>query len=578
MQKKGFEYKITLAYLSISAFWILFSDKALYYFITDSETIKTAQTYKGWFFVLITSVLLFFFVRKHLNKFIKTQKEFKEKNVFIETILENLPIGLALNKFNEGNATYMNKRFIEIYGWSKEELTDIANFFLKVYPDKEYREQLTTKIMEDINSGDKSRMHWEDIEITTKTGEKRIVNAVNIPLIEQNTMVSTVMDITDLKQKEEELIKEKKRAEESDRLKTAFLNNISHEFRTPLNGILGFSNLINKPDLEAEKRKRYGEIIKLSSNRLLNILTDVIEISQIQSENIRLIKNNCNINHIIESVIKEKEEIDKKELDIKFNSNTDAITTYTDCHKLQRCIIHLLDNAIKFTDNGYIKINSELSENEINIEIADTGIGIPENMHQEIFKPFRQVKQDTTKNYGGNGVGLSIVKAYVEFMGGDIFVQSEYNKGSTFRFSIPYHETDSSELDKTKENSSDIKSQRTILIVEDEYTNIVYLEELFKKYNFKTYLAKNGKEAIEICQDKPNIDLVLMDIKMPVMDGFEAVEKIKNHFQHIPVIAQSAYAQELNASDLKEKGFDGYIAKPTSGKDLEKILKKYLPD
>jgi PAS domain S-box-containing protein len=366
--------------------------------------------------------------------------EIKQKNQFIQTILDNLPIGIAINKFNEGDATYMNKRFSEIYGWPADELKNIGEFFQKVYPDKEYREKLTKQIMADINSGDPARMHWENIEITQESGEKRYINAVNIPLIDQNSMISTVMDITARKKFEKDLIYAKEKAEESNRLKTAFLNNISHEFRTPMNGIIGFIDLLLMDKTSKDQKEIYAQIIKESSKQFLNILTDIVEISQIQSKQTEPIFTEFKLNDIIQSILQDKKkDVEKKNLKLKINFPIDEKELFlkTDQHKLQRSLFHLIDNAIKFTHEGVVELNCSRDNGNIRITIKDTGIGIDPKDYQLIFEPFRQVEVDESRNYGGNGIGLSIVKSYIELIGGNLSLTSEKGRGTNILLTIP---------------------------------------------------------------------------------------------------------------------------------------------
>ena len=366
--------------------------------------------------------------------------EIEQKNQFIQTILDNLPIGIAINKFNEGDATYMNKRFSEIYGWPADELRNIQEFFQKVYPDKKYREKLSKQIMADINSGDPARMHWENIEITQESGEKRYINAVNIPLIDQNTMISAVIDITERKKFEGDLIHAKEKAEESNRLKTAFLNNISHEFRTPMNGILGFIDLLLMDKTSENQKKLYAHIIKESSKQFLNILTDIVEISQIHSKQAEPVFTEFNLIDIIHGVLQDKQnDAEKKNLELKTNFQFDEKELFlkTDRHKLQRSLFHLIDNAIKFTHEGAIDIHCSKENQHILITIKDTGIGIDPNDYQLIFEPFRQVDVDESRAFGGNGIGLSIVKSYIELIGGKIVLESEKNKGTKVIITIP---------------------------------------------------------------------------------------------------------------------------------------------
>ncbi len=367
-------------------------------------------------------------------------KEIKEKKSFIETVLDNLPIGLAMNSFDGGEATYMNERFVEIYGWPREELKDISTFFECVYPDAEYREEIMRKINQDIASGDPTNMHWENIVVTQKNGSQRIVNAVNIPLPEQNTMVSTVMDVTDLKRTQDQLLAAKEKAEESNRLKTAFINNISHEFRTPLNGILGFVELLVMPTFKVEKREKYARIIKESSSQLLDVVTDTIEVSHIQSKTLSVNHSTFCLNEVVKEVVKAfKLRVEQKGLllNVMSENGRGSLEVKSDRHKMQRILKHLLDNALKFTDAGRISVQYACKNNMIYFTVQDTGIGIDENARSYIFESFRQTETGYTRNFGGNGIGLFIVKAYVEKLNGDIEFQSEPGKGTEFMVKIP---------------------------------------------------------------------------------------------------------------------------------------------
>jgi two-component system CheB/CheR fusion protein len=377
--------------------------------------------------------------------------ELIEKNVLIQTILDNLPIGLALNKTDEGDAIYMNKKFEEIYGWTYKSIVSISTFFEKVYPDKEYRKVILDKIMADIQTGDPEKMHWENIEVTRQDGTKRVVNAVNIPLFEQNIMISTVMDISELHQIQIDLVKAKEKAEESDRLKTAFLHNISHEIRTPMNAIVGFSEFLNDSELPPESRKKFTEIIVLSSNHLLSIITDIVNIATIEAGQEKLNFTETNLNSTLRGIHKQFELRAEKE-NISFNLKTplpeNEIKILTDETKLVQIFNNLIGNALKFTQKGYINFGYNIVEtlhaetlhatSLLQFFVEDTGIGIPIKMHDEIFKRFRQVESATTRQFGGSGLGLAISKAYVELMGGKIWIESETGKGSTFYFSIPF--------------------------------------------------------------------------------------------------------------------------------------------
>jgi len=387
-------------------------------------------------------------------------------------------------------------------------------------------------------------------------------------------MLEIFHDITDRKKAENELIEAKEKAEESSRLKTAFLNNISHEIRTPLNAICGFSQLIVNSKNPIEKQKKFADEILRNSDKLIDIITDVIEISQIQSKQIAIKKNEFVIGHFL-TEIKEKFIPIANDKNLWFTINTDIelLKIYTDYEKLKKILFHLIDNAIKFTVQGSINLNFELDNNNLRFTIKDTGIGIAENMQKLIFEPFRQVETNLSRNFGGNGLGLTLIKSYVELLNGSISMQSEINKGTTFHITIPSILKIEKVVNKI-ENHKKYKV-KTILIVEDEYANYQYLEELLSDSGFHILHAKNGQEAVDFCRNNSTIDLIFMDIKMPIMDGQTATKIIKEFRFDIPIIAQTAYALEIEREKFITD-FDDYITKPISKQTLKEKLEKFI--
>ena len=512
---------------------------------------------------------------------LKAEIALKEKNVFIQTVLDNLPLGIALNTIDEGTAFYWNKKFEEIYGWPADDLKDIKNFFLKVYPDENYRNEIIAKIMSDIQTGDPSRMHWEDCIVTHRDGSVHHVNAVNIPLYEQNTMVSTVMDITAMKKAEIELLKAKEKAEESDRLKTAFLQNISHEIRTPMNAIIGFSDFLNNPGLTPEKRRHYTDIINQSSKQLLSIITDIISIAAIETGQVKIYEMEIKLNETIKLIYAQfVEKARKNKISLRFETslddNDDVIKT--DKTKLEGILSNFIGNALKFTKKGHITFGYSINDPFIEFYVEDTGIGIPEEMHKEIFKRFRQVETSETRQYGGSGLGLSISKAYVELLGGKIRVVSKPGKGSTFYFTIPYHKAtrEVQTILPPYELKLNVKSTKTILVAEDEDSNFMLLEELLADPKINLIRAVNGEDAVEICKTNVTIDLVLMDIKMPKMDGLEAARLIKKLNPNLIIVAQTAYSMPGEKDLALKAGCDAFVTKPINANELIRLLETKL--
>lgn len=535
----------------------------------------------------------------------KSLLEIKEKNHFIQTILDNLPIGLALNTINEGNAIYMNKKFMEIYGWPEENLRDIPNFFKKVYPDPEYREKISRQILTDLASGDPERMKWENIEITQQSGEKRVINAVNIPLPDQNTMVSTVMDISlqdnymkklqgqnkeyealneELSQTNEELYKAKERAEESDRLKTVFLNNMSHEIRTPMNGIIGFAGFLEEPDISDEKRKQYIRIINNSCTQLLRIIDDILEISQLETGQIKLKPEAFNLNDLfleLFAIYNLQAKQQKIPLYLKKGLPDKECRVQTDKSRLIKILGNLLENAIKFTNEGHIELGYYPEGRDIIFYVKDSGIGISPEYLEDIFERFVQEDKDASRQFGGLGIGLSIARENTKLLKGSIRVESEKGKGSAFFLSLPlnlmYAKEEQQKMKADKDKTS--KKKYNILVAEDEEVNYLFIETLFSISNAHQYElihARNGQEAIDICERNKAIDLILMDIKMPVLDGHEASKRIKGNWPDIPVIAQTAYSTDADKALALESGCDDFISKPLDKKELFRLIHTYL--
>ena len=368
----------------------------------------------------------------------KNENELREKNEFIQTILDNLPIGVILNKIREKTTIYMNKKFKEIYGWKTYEINSITDFFKKVYPDIKYQNNLFECIITDIESGDKARMHWEDIEVTRKDGTTRIVNMVNIPLYDQNTMVSTVIDITDLHNIQIDLTQAKEKAEESDRLKSAFLANMSHEIRTPMNSIMGFASLLPEEE-NKELMYNYAKTIVSSSEQLVHIIDDIVLYSKLQTRLLSCVSTQFDT---IDLLIDVKQSFDlpefKKgvELEIDFINDEHHIIN-SDYEKLRQIFTNLVSNSFKYTREGSIIMGIRRQKDIFLFSVKDSGIGIPVNEKNKIFDRFYRATNVNTGIISGTGLGLSIVKELVELLGGKIWVESELQKGCTFYFSIP---------------------------------------------------------------------------------------------------------------------------------------------
>jgi signal transduction histidine kinase/CheY-like chemotaxis protein len=378
-----------------------------------------------------------------------------------------------------------------------------------------------------------------------------------------------------------ELLQAKEKAEESDRLKSAFLANLSHEIRTPMNAIMGFSDLIGSEKLTKSDLGKYSLIIKKSSNYLLGIINDIVEISHIDTGQVELKETEINLDALLEELYnayKVSLPAGKKiELKLVKPEQPYVENIIADEVKLRQILINLLNNALKFTREGEICFGYSLnSPTEISFFVKDTGIGIPPEFHEIIFERFRQVDSSSSVLHGGSGLGLSIAKAYAGLMGGKTTVESEPGKGSVFTVTLPLAKSEKingMEVITGTEEILDRQDEKVVLVAEDEDVNWYFLDQILTRVNYKPLRAVNGREAVELCLKNKNIGLVLMDIKMPVMNGYEALEEIRKIKPELPVIAQTAYALPADVERLKAS-FDDYITKPIDRQLLfEKIQK-----
>ncbi len=403
----------------------------------------------------------------------------------------------------------------------------------------------------------------------------------SIPL--KDSFISTGRDITEMKVAEKKLIDAKEKAEKANRLKSEFLKNMSHEIRTPLNGILGFSDLLNSADTSKEERKQYVEIVQNSGHQLLRIIEDILEISNLESQQESVNETEFNLNDLVTELF--------SIFELKSKENNVPIYLYkalqdeeskiiTDRSKLYKILKNLLENAIKFTHHGFIKFGYEIKEEQLVFFVKDTGIGISPKNRDLIFERFSQEEKEFSKStYGGLGLGLSISKENARLLGGDITVESTKGEGTTFYVSVLYKTLISKENDTSKIKPSMDTNKTKILVAEDEEINYMYIEVLFKKAtdrNYELLRAKDGSEAVDICSTNNDIELVLMDIRMPVMNGHEATEKIKSRFPHLPVIAQTAYSTQQDRNLALKHGCDDFITKPLDREELFGLINKYL--
>jgi signal transduction histidine kinase/CheY-like chemotaxis protein len=442
MQKLKFEYRIIAGYVIVGSLWIVFSDKLLSYFIREPDMITRLQTFKGWFYVLITAILFYSLLKSHLVK---------------------------------------------------------------------------------------------------------IRNA-------------------------------EQKAIESDRLKTAFLQNISHEIRTPMNSIVGFSEFLKDKNLSESEKDQYLVMISKSSDQLLNIVNEVLDISLIETGNVSVNLKRVHLNNLMEEIYQSYKPLINKE--ISFTRSTglsDSLSLITtDVVKIRQVISNLLNNAVKFTDKGHIGFGYVLADNELQFFIEDTGIGIAADFQDKVFDRFLKAGSDDQRIYEGVGLGLAICKGNIELLKGKIWMESEKGKGSKFFFTIPYKPVYEEEplISNNKDNST--LNNMTILIAEDDDINYLYIKEIFKGLGAEILHAFNGKEAVEMCQKNDRIGIVLIDIKMPVMNGYEAIKKIREFRPNLPIIAQTAFALSNEMLKAFNAGSNDYISKPFTKEQLLTMISKNM--
>ena len=434
----------------------------------------------------------------------------------------------------------------------------------------------------------------ENLTDTLNLSKKQMRDLLNL-----NEEYETINE--ELKQSNTQLLVSQKKAEESDQLKTEFFNNMSHEIRTPLNGILGFSKFLDKENLSEDKRKYYISIIQNSGNQLMRIIDDILEISQLGTKQVKIHEKEVLLNDLLLeqfSIFDIKAKAQKIPLYLKKGLSDKESIILTDETKLNKILGNLLENALKFTNEGFIEFgytlvetrrgvsqsaDTELSDNKhIEIYVKDTGIGIKSESQKKIFDRFSQEEKGLSRKSGGLGLGLSIAKENAELLGGTITLESEKGKGTTFFVTIPYKsvqkQVDATTLSHQINKNMPKPEQYTILIVEDEEVNYLYIDTLLEDFelNLNTLHAKHGKEAIEMCKENSKIDLVLMDMKMPIMNGFEATKLIKEFRPNLPIVAQTAYSISSDRNKAFLAGCNDFISKPIKEEILEDIIVKCL--
>jgi PAS domain S-box-containing protein len=499
----------------------------------------------------------------------KTEEALGQSEEKFWSILENSADAIFITDM-QGKYLYVNIAAVEMLKISKHDF--LQKTIIDVMPVQRIDEYLKL-----FNSVIEKGKIYTEIELLKNDGSivEVDLNAVVLP---GSMIFGSCRDISDRKRYQSELIMAKTKAEESDRLKTAFLHNISHEIRTPLNAIVGFSSMLTEPHLDDITKKTFINSIVQSSDHLLEIIKDIIEVSNIEAGITKLTKDFVNLNLLLRNlqdqfITRTKAKNIQLILDTPLNDESSII--FTDKTKLIQIYSNLLSNALKFTDAGIIKFGYLTTEKGLNFYVSDTGIGIEENQIDKIFDRFYQVQHSLDRNYEGTGIGLSITKSYVEIMGGSIWVMSELSKGSTFNFTIS-SANDIPDVMNTSDTefSSLLQKDFIVLLAEDDENNYQLIKRFLNFSNFILHRVKNGLEAVQFVESGQKPDIILMDIRMPVMDGYDASKKIKKLLPEIPIIAQTALI--MNREKILNSGCSNILTKPFGKKDLLSILRSYL--
>ena len=554
------------------------------------ETISSGKTWRGEFhnkkkngelYWEMASVSPVFDEQGNIINYIKVAEDITERKQAEDNFrhsIDESPLGIRIVS-QAGKTIYVNKALLDIYEYSS--LDEFNNTkAIDRYTGKSYQEhQERKKIRQE--GGDISDY---EISIRRKNGAIRHIKVWRKEVIWNREKHFQVInqDITELKRLTTDLILAKEKAEESDRLKTAFLNNMSHEIRTPLNGITGFISLLQDSEIDDEEKQEYFDIIKKSSDRLIATVTDIINISRIEAGEVKVSKAEVSINEILDEQYKffyHEAQSKGLELIYKPTVSDNESRIVTDKYKLEGIMTNLIKNAIKFTDSGNIKfgytIKTRGEKDIVEFYVKDTGIGIPENRIDAIFNHFEQADITDTRAFQGLGLGLAIAKSYVEMLGGKIGVKSKEGEGSTFTFTIPYtkplEEKNDAKENLKKEPQIDL-SHLSVIIAEDDETSRMFLEIILKKQFKHITFTTTGKETIEKLRKNPDTDIILMDIKMPDMSGYDATREIRKFNQDVIIIAQTAHGLSGDREKALEAGCNDHISKPIKKEILfEKI-------
>lgn len=503
---------------------------------------------------------------------------------FNALISDTIPVGVVVIDSSE-HVTYANSKSEQLLRQNKQKLLSLVGLDASKWGFFALSGQIVADADNPLRTAFVNRESVRAAKLLTfDRNDTHCYLSVNAsPIFHQGIfkgIVATFEDITREIIAEREILRAKQLAEDSDRLKSAFLANISHEIRTPLNGIVGFSDMLQQQDLSLEQKQRYIGIIGKSSKQLIQVVNDIIDIAKLQSGQFHLKESEYCINHIFDdlgSFVANELSIFGKELRFVASKGlSDELSrVIIDGKKLEHVLIKLINNSVKFTKSGTIQVSYYLNGKFLQFSVSDTGIGISKDKENIVFRSFRQGDERSSRDYGGNGLGLSISKGIVALMGGSIWFESEPGKGTTFSFTVPYSPVVKSECLPLDIGRIDWSGKK-ILIVDDDTFNLEFLEEIFLSTGATMLHAIDGHQAVDQCIAHPDIALVLMDMRLPDISGNKATVLIKSICPAIPVIAQTANAHADDRISCYSAGCCDFISKPYTRASLLRTAGKHI--
>ena len=501
----------------------------------------------------------------------------RESEENFRALFDESPLPTVISEMPSGKITLANKRMAVLMRRDQKDILGKTANDLGMLKNPQDQEKLIKLIS--------TKGFIDNMEIDKTFPSQHGTGLISMRLVSimgKMYCLTVVQDITERKEAEKAIIKAREKAEESDRLKSAFLANMGHEIRTPMNGILGFSELLKNPALTGKEHQEYISIIEKSGARMLNIINDLIDISKIESGQMILNISVCNIKEQSDYLSAFfKPEVNSKGLRLIYNcclTEEEAIIK-TDNEKVKSILINLIKNAIKFTDKGSIEFGYSKKDENLEFYVKDTGVGISKEQKKFIFERFRQGTESLTRNYEGAGLGLSISKSFVEMLSGKIWMDSIPGKGSIFYFTIPYNPViEKSHVETQPEFKNKNSRSLKILIAEDDKFSEMLISSIVSNFSDTIINCRTGIEAVDACRNNSELDLILMDIKMPEMDGYEATKLIREFNKDVVIIAQTAYAQTGDRDKALQSGCTDYISKPIRSRELVSLVKKYFTD